>query len=458
MKIAYLTAGAGGMYCGSCLHDNTLAAALIAQGHDALLIPTYTPIRTDEANVSQQRVFFGGINVFLQQKSSFFRRTPWFFDRLFDWPRLLRWVSRFAVNTKAEDLGDLTLSMLRGAEGNQRKEIDKIVQWLKEDVRPEIVVLTNVLLSGLVARLRQELGVPIVGMLQGDDIFLEALPDRERTVAKVLIRENCTALAGFIATSQFYADFMAGYLKLPRERIDVVYPGISLKGHGLESSGRLRSRLAVRKRGQNPLNSGVLSPFSDTEPFTIGYFARICPEKGLHHLVDAFRILKQMPATPPCRLRVSGWLGDNQRPFFDEQKRKLAEANLAGDFDHVESPDHASKVRFLQTCDVLSVPTVYREPKGLYILEAWANGVPVVQPRHGSFPELIDATGGGVLVNPDDPADLAQALRRLMDQPEQLQAMGRRGQEAVQTRFHAAAMAEQTLKSLQKHLNQSTAE
>ena len=429
MKIAYLTAGAAGTFCGSCLHDNTLAAAFIAQGHDALLIPTYTPIRTDEPDVSQQRVFFGGINVFLQQKSSFFRRTPWFLDRVFDWPRLLRWVSRFAIKTRAEDLGDLTLSMLRGEHGHQRKEIEKLLRWLKAEVQPEIIVLTNVLLSGLAQRLRQELRVPMIGMLQGDDIFLEALPDGARSVAKVLIRENCAAFAGFIATSRCYADFMADYLKLARERIDVVYPGINLQGHG----------------GPRPDTSG--------RPFTIGYFARICPEKGLHLLIEAYRLLKQMPGTPPTRLRVSGWLGENQRPFLEEQKRILAAANLLNDFEHVAAPDHASKVRFLQACDVLSVPTVYREPKGLYILEAWANGVPVVQPRHGSFPELIEATGDGVLVNPEDPTDLAHAIRRLIDQPDAVREMGRRGQEAVQSRFHAAAMALATLKVLGKHLN-----
>lgn len=426
MKIAYLTAGAGGMICGSCLHDNTLAAALIALGHDALLIPTYTPIRTDEDDVSQGRVFFGGINVYLQQKSALFRQTPWFVDRLFDWPRLLRWVGRFAVTTRAEDLGDLTLSMLRGEDGNQRKEIDKLVHWLKSDVRPDVVILTAVLLSGAAPRLAKELGVPVIGMLQGDDIFLEALPAEVRERAKELIHKNCEALAGFIATSRYYADFMAQYLKLPRDRIDVVYPGINLKGHG-----------GPRPQGQRP--------------FTIGYFARICPEKGLHILIEAFRLLRQMPGSPPCRLHVSGWMGEHHQAYFDEQKRRLAEANLLGAFEHLPAPDHADKVRFLQRCDVLSVPTVYREPKGLYILEAWANGVPVVQPRHGAFPELLEATGGGVLVNPEDPADLAQALRRLIDQPEQARDMARRGQDAVRTRFHAAAMAEETRRVLQRH-------
>ncbi|MCI0685291.1 MAG: glycosyltransferase family 4 protein [Gemmataceae bacterium] len=473
MRIAYITAGAGGMICGSCLHDNTLAAALIGLGHDVLLIPTYTPIRTDEDDVSQARVFFGGINVYLQQKSALFRRTPWFLDRLFDWPRLLRWVGRFAVKTQAEDLVDLTLSVLRGEDGNQRKEIDKLVGWLKTEVRPDIVILTNVLLSGAAPRLARELGVPLIGMLQGDDIFLEALPAEARARAKELIGANCTALSGYIATSRYYADFMSGYLDFPRDRIDVVYPGINLKGHGGARPDHAwpHDAAPAHTSPERPShNAAPDSPWRDgpppdgrpaggnSRPFTIGYFARICPEKGLHVLVEAFRLLRRMPGTPPCRLHVSGWMGENHLEYLNEQKRLLAAANLLSDFEHVAAPDHAGKVRFLARCDVLSVPTVYREPKGLYILEAWANGVPVVQPRHGAFPELVEATGGGVLVNPEDPADIAQALRRLMDQPEQVRDMARRGQEAVRTRFHAAAMAEETVRVLRRHVTAATDE
>ncbi len=93
MRIAFITAGAAGMYCGSCMKDNTLVSALIQQGHDALLIPTYTPIRTDEEDVSQGKVFFGGINVYLQQKSWLFRHSPWIFDKLLNFRWLLNWVS-----------------------------------------------------------------------------------------------------------------------------------------------------------------------------------------------------------------------------------------------------------------------------------------------------------------------------------------------------------------------------
>src|SRR5258708_34300438 len=169
MRIAYITAGAAGMYCGSCMRDNTLVVALRQLGHDALLIPTYTPIRTDEPDVSQPRIFFGGINVFLQQKLALFRYTPRLFDRLLDAPGLLRWAGRFASKTRAEELGDLTISMLKDERGYQRKEVLQIADWLAAEGRPDIVVLSNVMLSGMVHEIVQRISMPVLCTLQGDD-------------------------------------------------------------------------------------------------------------------------------------------------------------------------------------------------------------------------------------------------------------------------------------------------
>jgi len=303
MRLLHFTAGAAGMYCGSCMRDNTLVAALLAQGHDALLIPCYTPIRTDEDDVSQQRVFLGGINVYLQQKSRLFRHTPWWLDRLLNFRWLLSWVSRFAASTQADQLGELTLSMLRGEHGFQRKEITKLVRYLEREVQPDVIPLTNVLLSGIIPAIRERVKSPVIGTLQGDDIFLEALPEKYRGPAIDLIRENCQGCAGFIATSTYYADFMAGYLGLPRDKIHVILPGINLKD------------FAEAKQSE-----GVP---------TIGYFARICREKGLHNLVEAFRILRSAPGAPRCRLKISGWLGEHNRPYFHEQMDKLKASGLA---------------------------------------------------------------------------------------------------------------------------------
>lgn len=423
MRIAYITSGAAGMYCGSCMKDNTLASALIALGHDAQLIPTYTPIRTDEDDVSEHRVFFGGINVFLEQKSWLFRHTPWFFDRLLNFPRLLRWVSRFAVRTQAEKLGGLATSMLQGTHGKQRKEIAKLVQYLKNDAQPDVIILTNLLISGLVPEVKAALGVPVWGTLQGDDIFLEALPAVDRQKCIGLIGENAKMMDGHIATSHSYAAFMSEYLKIPRERIHVVYPGIKLHGHGSH-------------------------PFRHQPPYTIGYFARICPEKGFHNLVDAFLAFNKLPDVPFTRLRVSGWLGGNNHEFFERQMAKLHAAGLSDRVEHVPAPDHAGKIAFLQSLDVLSVPTVYHEPKGIYILEALANGVPVVQPRHGSFPELIEATAGGLLVEPNDPVALAEGWKRMLSDTAFRQECGRKGQAAVNERFTAEQMARATVDTL----------
>ncbi|HEV3145130.1 MAG TPA: glycosyltransferase family 4 protein [Gemmataceae bacterium] len=426
MKIAYITAGAAGMYCGSCMKDNTLVDALCALGDDALLIPTYTPIRTDEEDVSQQRIFFGGINVYLQQKSGLFRHTPRWFDRLLDAPGLLRWASNtFGMGIRAEELGRLTLSMLEGSHGKQRKEVRKLADWLANEWKPDVIILTNVLLSGLVPELAERVQAPIVATLQGDDIFLESLLPEYRKPALNLIRDNCRAVAGYIATCNYYADFMAEYLDLPREQMHVVYPGISLKD------------LEPKPRGESSNPAGQL-------PLTVGYLARIAPEKGLHILAEAFRHLYKMPNVPPCRLRFSGWLGEHNRKYYEEVRSQLDKDLPAGAFEHVESPDRASKIRFLQSLDVLSVPAPYREPKGLYVLEALACGVPVVQPGHGSFPELIEATGGGLLVTPNDPAELAQGLRLLLENTELRRALGRRGRIAVQERFSSEAMARRT--------------
>src|SRR5581483_2238879 len=271
MRIAFITAGAAGMYCGSCMRDNTLVTALRALGHDALHIPTYPPIRTDEPDVSQSRVFFGGINVYLQQKSWLFRHTPWLLDRLLDVPRLLRWVSRFAVRTKYSDLGELTVSMLQGRDGKQRKEVAKLTGWLAAEVKPEVVLLTNALLSGIVPGLKDRLNVPVLVTLQGDDIFLDALPEPYRKRCVELIRKNGERVDGYVCTSRYYADHMAAYLGLPREKMHVVYPGINLHGHGPP----------VRVRGE--------------PPFVVGFFARVCPEKGFHNVVDAFVELRKMP-------------------------------------------------------------------------------------------------------------------------------------------------------------------
>jgi glycosyltransferase involved in cell wall biosynthesis len=420
MRIAYITAGAAGMYCGSCLHDNTLAAALMDLCEDVVLVPTYTPLRTDEEDVSIRRVFFGGINVYLQQKASLFRHTPWWLDRLLDHPTLLESLSKRAGSVDPQQLGDLTVSMLRGEVGNQRKELEKLVAWLVRDVKPDIVHLSNSMQIGMARMLRERSGPPVVCQLSGEDIFLEKLPQPHYDRARALLRERAADVDAFVALNQYFANFMADYLAVDRNKIRVIPHGLKLDGHGRR----------VKK--------------SPHEPRVIGYFARICEDKGLHLLVEACERLAERTDIPHFVIRAAGYLGAFDKPYLAKLRQRAASGPLAGRFEYVGELTRDEKIAFLQSLDVFSTPTVYRESKGLPMLEALANAVPVVVPDHGSFPEMVADTGGGLLHRPLDAADLADKLAELLQHPERAQEFGESGRRAVHDRYHAAQMARNT--------------
>jgi glycosyltransferase involved in cell wall biosynthesis len=219
------------MYCGSCLHGNTLAAALRARGEDVLLVPVYTPLRTDEEDVSSGRLAMGGINVYLQEKSALFRHAPRLLDRLLDWPRLVRWAARRGTRTRPEQLGPLTVSVLRGQEGRLRKEVEKLLAWLERETRPDIIHLSNVLLAGIARPLRERIAAPVVCTLSGEDSFLERLTGDSYRQSRAILRQRAGELDGLVALSRYYADFMADYLAVPRTRIHVIPPGLNLDGH-----------------------------------------------------------------------------------------------------------------------------------------------------------------------------------------------------------------------------------
>lgn len=444
-SIAYLTAGAAGMFCGSCMRDNTLAAALMKLGCDVHLVPTYTPIRTDEENVSVEKVFFGGINVFLQEKSVFFRYVPPFLDRWLDQPWLINWLASRSMETDARMLGALTVSMLQGEQGHQRKEVRRLVRWLARDVKPSLVNLSNILIAGSVPTMKKELRVPILVTLQGDDLFLDDLPSPYKEQAFAEIRRIAEDVDGIIVFSHYYADFMSAYLGIPRAKFHIVPMGLALTDYAWK--GESESVLATE---DGPMG---------TSPPVLGYLARICPAKGLHVLVDAYLKLRQMPGTERTRLRAAGWLGGGDRAYLENQKRTLRNAGLRegadGDFHYAGVVDRHQKLDFYRSIDVLSVPTTYHEPKGIFVLESLASGVPVVQPAHGAFPELIESTGGGKLFRPNDADHLAETLHQLLTDHEHRQLLGAAGRDSVFQSHNAQAMAERTLAVYQRYLGAS---
>ncbi|MCC7291670.1 MAG: glycosyltransferase family 4 protein [Phycisphaerales bacterium] len=416
MKIVMLAAGAAGMVCGSCLRDNRLAAALIAQGRNVLLMPLYTPLRTDEADVSVGDVQLGGISVYLRHKLPFLRHMPAWFARALSGHRLLSSVARFGSATRAEDLGALTVSVLKGKNGPQRAELHRLITALKPE-RPEILNLPNLMLLGAAGPLREALGARIVCTLGGEDIFLDALPEPHRSESFRLIAQAAEHVDAFIAVTRYYADHASRHFDLPARRVRTVPLGVNVE----------RFQPA----------DGPPPP-----PMTIGYLARICPAKGLHLLVDAFVALRR--GGTHARLRVAGYTASADAGYLRESRDRIQAAGLGGDVDWVGEVDLPGKVEFLRSLHVFCVPTVYPESKGLSILESMACSVPVVQPAHGSFPELAGETGAGLLFPPGDLHALTDALAQLLGDPERRRGLGEEGRAAARARFTAERMAAET--------------
>ncbi len=417
MRVVQLTPGTGNFYCGACVRDNALANELNALGCETLTVPLYLPMVTDEPTDGEgQPILFGGLNVFLQEKIPLFRYTPRWFDKIFDNPKLLRKLSDKAGMTSAKQLGEMTLSSLQGMDGKQAKEIRHLVDWLKEYGHPDIVLLSNCLLSGLAKQIKAELGVPVLNTLQGEDGFLDSLGEPYSDQCWSSLKEVAKEVDLFIAVSPYYRETMKVRMALPDSQIVSVYNGINLAGYGP-------------------------SLWPD-EPPILGYFARLYPAKGLDCLIDTFILLKQRDTIPGLKLRVGGTATPSDEKFIANQKNKLDQAGYLGDAEFVENLNHEEKLEFLKSLTVLSVPTAYAESFGLYVIEAMAAGVPVVQPAEGAFPDLIEETGGGLLFKPRDTTDHADTLEKLLSDVKLAQEMGERGRLAVNEKFSVRKMAE----------------
>jgi len=418
LKITLLTPGTGHFFCGSCLRDSALAKALRARGHDVFVVPLYLPFVLEEeapllTNQESPRIFLGGVNMFLQQKLPWLGRLPrWLMGGL-DSPRLLRWLSRKSEMTQATELGAMIVSTMRGDQGRQVAEVERLVNWLAAAERPDAICLSNGMLLGLAPRLRDALGVPIYCTLQGEAPFLDSLREPFLADAWQAMRERVGAIEGFIAVSHYYGQLMGERLDIPAERLHIVQNGIDLEDF-----------------------EPAAEPAS---PPVLGYLARMCADKGLHTLVDAFIEVRERH--PDLRLKVVGVMLPEDRRYVEACKQKLADAGALQQTSFHANVSREEKLVHLRQFSLFSVPATYGESFGLYLIEALASGVPVVQPRHASFPELIERTDGGLLCKPDDAPDLARTLDQLLSDPERMQGMGARGRLAVHEHFTVDRMA-----------------
>ena len=420
------------MYCGACMRDTALVHEMVAREQDVLMLPLYTPLkRDDDFQLPESRIFYGGINVYLQQISLFFQHMPIYVDRIFDHPALLKLASQFAVQTNPSELGPMTVSMLAGRDGKQWKELHKLIVYLKRQLQPEIVVITNSLLSAIAPEVRATLGVPVVCMLQGEESFLRRVPEPHRELSVRLLRKNATAIDLFIAPHAAYAAQMAAYLAAPAEKFKVIHAGIDT-----------RTYRYFRK--------------NERGPFRVAYLSSITPKKGQDILLEAFRILVNEQGRH-ITLSLAGKVLNNA--YWESLQRRIKEEQLEARVEFHGELDQEEKIAFLRRATVFAMPTRVAETRAMAAMEAMAIGLPLLAPSIGVFPELLGLTHGGLLLPPqDDPEALAQAIARMIDNPHGVELVGQAAADGIATHFTAANSAEQTIEVLATlHATQETA-
>jgi glycosyltransferase involved in cell wall biosynthesis len=335
-----------------------------------------------------------------------------------DRPWLLALAGSRGAQTSPAQLGDFTLDILRGESGNTGKELRRLIEFLKTEIRPQVISVPNLMFIGAARGLKETLNVPVILELTGEDIFLNAMAEPHRSEAQRIIRARAKDVDRFVATSAYYADEMARYLDVPRAKVDVVYSGVPA------------DTVVHRPR-----------PAREAGPWTVGHLARICPEKGIDQLVDAVTALRRRPGFERTKLRAGGYLGRANGGWYKDLERRVHASEMAADYEYLGEVTREQKLALIESADVFAVPTRYAESKGIYVIESLARGTPVVLPAHGSFPELVAATNGGVTHAPGDAEALAGALAEVLNDPARRNAMAAAGHAAVRERFLDTHMA-----------------
>jgi glycosyltransferase involved in cell wall biosynthesis len=418
MKVVKIIPGSGGgFYCENCLRDSALVRAMRAKGHDVMMAPMYLPVYTDDPDLTRgSPVFFGGINVYLKERFPFLAGIPRWVDKALDSRWMLRLAAGQAGSTRAGGLGPMTLAMIKADSEYHRRETGRMLDYLLEHEQPDAVHIATVMLIGLAAHIRKRTGAPIVVSLQDEDTWIDSLESPYNERCWDAIRERLGLVDRFMTVSRWYRDVVLSRLPVPGDRLDVVHIGID--------------------------PSGYEPPPEPPAPPVIGYLSKLTPSLGLGLLVDALIMLRKRPGLESVRLMAMGGKTGGDGRFLTVLRNRLWAEGMEGAADFLDEFDRSSRIEFLRSITVLSVPMPKGEAFGTFMIEAMAAGVPVVQPAAGAFPEIIGETGGGWLCEPGSAVALADALERALRAPDEVKAAGERGRAAVLGRFTVDSMAD----------------
>jgi glycosyltransferase involved in cell wall biosynthesis len=421
MKIAYVIPGSGGsFYCENCLRDIDLVNAIRGLGHDVIIVPMYLPFFAGDNDIDGSLpLFYGAINTYLMYKLPFLRKAPAWFTRIFDSPALLHAAAKKAGSTRAVTLGEMTISLLQGEEGEHAVELNRLVSTLHDDVQPDLVHLSNALLLGLAGQIKQKLRVPLTCSLQDEDTWVDAMHSHHAEQVWRMMSEKAEYVDAFFPVSRYYARKMQNLMHLPEERLHVAHVGVDTE---------------LFKPGEPSFN-----------PPVIGFLSRMSESLGLGLLAEAFIHLKRDPSLSDARLHISGGQTSDDSKFIATMTKRFKAEGVLKDVEIVQDFDKESRIRFLSNLSVLSVPALTEHAFGSYVFEAMALGIPVAQPELGAFPELIGETGGGIVYSPNDVEMLTTSLKSILCNHEKATELGKQGSKTVHRKFGLKTTARKIL-------------
>jgi glycosyltransferase involved in cell wall biosynthesis len=415
MKIIYIIPGFGGTYyCGNCLRDSVFSKAMKANGHDAVTLPLYLPHSIkDFAHQAEVPVFYGAVNIYLKQHFKVFRHMPRWLHSFFNSPFLLKYAAKKSGSTRAEGLEEMTISMLNGAEGFQHEELNELIDYIRHHEKPDVVHLSNALLMGLAKKIKEELRVPVFCSLQDEDVWINAMKESYKPKLWQLMSNKVKDIDAFIAVSHYFKKVMQNNMQIPDSKIFAVPIGV------------------------DPDLYTAHLPASN--PQAIGYLSRMNEENGFGILIDAFIKLKKNPEFSSTRLILTGGKTDDDKPYISKQIKKLERQNIIDYVEFIEFGDKCSTSNmesFFDKISILSVPVVNGEAFGLYLLEAMASGIPVVQPALGAFPEIVKASNGGAIYSPNSADALCEKWQEVLQDTSRLDSLSHNSRKAVEEIFN----------------------
>jgi len=431
MNIMHIIPGSGGsFYCGNCLRDSKYVEALRKSDHRVIKIPMYLPLFADEHDLSKEiPVFYGAISIYLKQRFPIFRKAPIWFDGLLNSKPMLKLASRFAGSTRAKGLEEMTVSMLLGEEGQQKDELERMVDWIAEHCTPDVIHLSNALLLGLAHRLSDRINVPLICSLQDEDVWVDVMKPSARESVWRLMSKKAEYVNAFISVSDYYAGEMKEQMEIPEEKLKSVHIGVDPADYTFTS-------ISEKKR-------------------KIGFISRMCHENGTDILVDAFILLKQKEGFEDVELVLTGGSTGDDKKYLTEIRGKLKHHHILDQVEFHEEFEEQGLREFLKKVSVVSVPVRNGEAFGIYLLECMVSGIPVVQPALGAFPEIVSLTGGGVIYESNTPEVLAESLEKLLNDPDELDRLSRKGREGVEQHFHINIQAERMVKVYEEAISNS---